>query len=167
MQNDAYLKQGVGDLLKGKTRQLFSMDFWSASQEEISATNVAADLSLPDVVVAGIPSNATIERAIAIFKFRAVENTNAGVNKLDGAQEIQVRDDSPSAWVDAINFVDDMFSLAATTREGGDVIIGAIDVSATVDGNDTYNFQWDEALADADGLYFNDIAVGIRVWYSV
>jgi hypothetical protein len=60
-----------------------------------------------------------------------------------------------------------MFGLAASTREDGDVIIGAIDVSATVDGNDTYNVQWDEALADADGINFNDAQVGLRIWYSV
>jgi hypothetical protein len=102
-----------------------------------------------------------------MFKFRMVENTNAGANKLNGAQEIQVRDDTPSAWIDAINLVDDQFSLAATTREGGDVLIGAIDVAATVDGNDTYNFQWDEAVADLDGINFNDVQVGIRIWFSI
>jgi hypothetical protein len=57
--------------------------------------------------------------------------------------------------------------LAASTREGGDVIVGAINVSGTVVGNDTYNLQWDEAVADLDGINFNDIQVGIRIWYSV
>lgn len=158
------------DLAHLNTRQgrvLCSLDFWSLPQEEVAVTNVAGDKSLPDVVVAGLPAGATIVRAITIFKFRMVQNTNVAANKLDGAQEIQVRDDSPSAWIDAINFVDDMFSLEAEAREGGDAIIGAIDVSATVDGNDTYNFQWDEALADLANINFNDIQVGIRIWFSI
>jgi len=153
--------------LDGIPRVLCSMDFWSSPQEEVALTNVAGDKALPDVVVADLPSGATIVRAIAMFKFRMVEETSSGVNKLNGAQEIQVRDDSPSAWIDAINFVDDLFTLAANAREGGDVVLGAIDVSGTVDGNDTYNLQWDEAVADADGIKFNDVQVGLRIWYSI
>jgi hypothetical protein len=161
------LQDDLGHLNTRQGRILCSLDFWSAPQEEVAVINVAGDKSLPDVTVAGLPAGATIVRAIAMFKFRMVENTNVAANKLNGAQEVQVRDDSPSAWIDAINFVDDQFSIAATTREGGDVIIGAIDVSGTVDGDDTYNFQWDEAVADADGINFNDIQVGIRIWFSI
>lgn len=157
----------IVEILAGQARQLFIMDFWSLPQEEVQLTNVAGDKALPDVTIADLPAGATITRAIAMFKFRMVENTNAAANKLNGAQEIQVRDDTPSAWIDGINFVDDLFSLEGETREGGDVIIGAIDVSGTVDGNDTYNFQWDEAIADLANLQFNDVQVGLRIWYSV
>lgn len=143
------------------------MDFWSVPQEEVALTNVAGDKSLPDVVVDSLPAGCTVEKAIAMFMFRMEEDDSGGANKLDGAQEIQVRDDSPSAWTDAINFVDDQFGIAADTREGGICVIGAIDVSGTVDGNDTYNFQWDEAVADADALRFNDVQVGLRIWFSV
>lgn len=161
------LQDDLGELDTQQGRILCCMDFWSLPQEEVAVTNVAGDKSLPDVTVADLPSGAIIVRAIAMFKFRMVEETSSSANKLNGAQEIQVRDDTPSAWVDAINFVDDLFTLAADAREGGDVIIGAIDVSATVDENDTYNFQWDEAVADADGINFNDVQVGLRIWYSI
>lgn len=157
----------VDTLETGQGRILCSLDFWSTPQEEVAVTNVAGDKSLPDVTVAGLPSGATIVRAICMFKFRMIEETSSGVNKLDGAQEIQVRDDTPGSWADCINFVDDQFTLAADAREGGDVVMGAIDVSGTVDGNDTYNFQWDEAVADADGINFNDVQVGIRIWFSI
>jgi hypothetical protein len=144
-----------------------AMDFWSVPKEEVAVPAAPADQALPDIVVAELPVGAVVSKAIVMFKCRMIENTNAAVNKLNGAQEIQIRDDSPSAWVDAINFVDDQFGMAATTREGGDVIIGAIDVKATVDGNDTYNLQWDEAVADQASLNFNDVQVGLRIWFSV
>jgi len=163
----ANLPADVDTLKASHARQLFSMDFWSLPQEEVAITNAAGDKSLPSITIADLPAGAVIVRAIVMLKFRTIENTNVAANKLNGVQEIQIRDDSPSAWIDAINLVDDMFGLAASTREGGDVIIGAIDVSATVDGNDTYNVQWDEALADADGINFNDAQVGLRIWYSV
>jgi hypothetical protein len=153
--------------LDGIPRILCSMDFWSDSMEEVTVTNVAGDIGLPDVTVADLPAGAIIVRAIAMFKFRMVEETSGGANGLNANQNILVRDDSPSAWIAAVAFVDNQFTLAASAREGGDAIIGAIDVSATVDGNDDYNFQWDEAWALANGIKFSDIQVGIRIWFSI
>jgi hypothetical protein len=140
------------------------IDFWSNPQEEVAIPAVAADQSLPDVTVSGLPTGCTVVRAVAMFKFRAIEETSGGANKLSGAQDIQVRTDAPGAWADAINFLDDMFGLEASAREGGDLFIGDIDLSATVTGNDTYNFQWDEAVADAASIAFNDVQTGLRVW---
>ena len=146
-----------------QARSLFTMDFWSLPQEEVAVVQAAGDKTLPSVTVADLPAGATIVRAIAMFKFRMVENhTYAGVNSLDGAQEIQV-----AASVDAINFVTGQFTLAQDTREGGDVIIGAIDIAATVNGNGAYAFHWDLAKALQTGIKFNDIQMGIRIWYSV
>jgi len=163
----ANIPADIDGLKTSRDRVLCSMDFWSVPQEEVAVTAGAGDKALPDVTVADLPTGATIVRAFAMFKFRMVENTNVAANKLDGAQEIQVRDDSPSAWIDAINFVDDQFTLAANAREGGDVVMGAIDISGTVDGNDTYNLQWDEAVADLANINFNDIQVGLRIWFSI
>lgn len=153
------------------------MDFWSAPLEEVQLGDAVAGatVALPTVTVADLPAGATIVRAIAMFKFRMVENTNAAANKLNGAtvagtsQVIQVRDDTPGTWYDAINFVDDQFGLAAETREGGDVCIGSIDIagSGKVDANDGYNFRWLLGRADLDYLNFNDVQVGLRIWYSI
>ena len=147
--------------------QLSSADFWSDPQEEAQINAAGITVALPTVTIAGIPAGATILRAIAMFKFRMIENTNAAANKLNGAQAIQVRVDTPGAWADVINLVDDQFGIAASLREGGDVCIGSIDVSSIVVGNDGYEFQWANGKADGDFLNFNDVQVGIRVWYSV
>ncbi len=163
----ASISADIAALATAQGRILLSMDFWSALQEEVAVTNVAGDKALPDVTVADLPAGATITRAIAIMKFREVENTNVAANKLAGAQEIQVRDDTPGTWRSAINLVDDLFTLAASTREGGDVLVGAVDIAVEVDGNDTYNFQWDEAVADVANLQLNDVQVGLRIWYTV
>ena len=161
----------IADAIQAKTDNLPSkyplMDFWSLPQEEVYVTNAAGDKSLPSVTVADLPAGATVIRAIAMFKFRSCEEVSSGVNKLSGAQEIQVKETAAGAYIDAINLVDDQFTLAADAREGGDVFIGAIDVTGEVDGNGTYDFQWDEALADADGIKFNDVQCGLRIWYSI
>jgi len=159
----ANLPTDIAALATSQGRMLFVMDFWSLSQEEVALTVAAGDKALPSVTVADLPAGATIVRAIAMFKFRMVENhTYAGVNSLDGAQEIQV-----AGSVDAINFVDTQFTLAEGAREGGDVIIGIIDIAATVTANGAYAFHWDLAKALQTGINFNDVQVGIRIWYSV
>lgn len=151
-------------------RALYSMDFWSDPVEEkaVTAAQVTAAVGAA-VVVAGLPAGATIVRAIVMMKFRMVENTNAAENSLDctAVQPIQVDDSGNTGWVTCIDFVDEQFKIAATTREGGDVLIGDNDVSARVDGNDTYDFQWLNAKAHLANIQFNDIQMGIRILYSI
>lgn len=151
------------------------MDFWSAGLEEVQIGDgvAGATVPLPNITVFDLPPGATIVRAEVMFKFRMIENTYAGVNKLNGAtsalasQVIQIDDDGGTGYVDAINFVDDFFTLADSAREGGDVIIGTEDVAARVDEEDTYNLRWLLARADQDYINFNDVQVGLRIWYSV
>lgn len=160
-------------LWAGMDRQLFCMDFWSDPQEEVVIPAAAGTLALPSVTIADLPAGAVVVRAIAMIKFRMIDNINGAANKLDGAtvadtsQVIQVRDDTPGTWRDAINFVDDQFGLAATTRESGDVLIGSPDIAVEVDGNDTYEFQYLLAKADLASINLNDVQTGLRVWYSV
>lgn len=148
--------------------QLFCMDFWSEPQEEVQLTGTAGDKALPDVIVADLPSGAIVVRAIALFKFRMVDNnTYAGSNALEGAQHIQVKETAAGSFTNAISFVDAMFTLAQDTREGGDVIIGDHDIAGEVDGNDTYDVQWTSAEAEENYLNFNDVQVGLRIWYKM
>jgi hypothetical protein len=142
------------------------MDFWSMSQEEMQLTAAPGVKPLPDVVIAGIPTNVTLIRAVALMRFRVVENTFPGANGLSGAQAIQVRK-AAGAWVDAINLVVGMFTFTAAGREGGLIIEGTINlVSATVDGNAIYNFQMPAGVAVAANLNFNDMQVGLRVYFT-
>jgi hypothetical protein len=150
-------------------RALFVMDFWSDMMEEIAVTGAQSTIALPTVTVADLPAGAAIVRAIGMFKFRMVENTNAGANKLDAAAPLPIQfDDSvATGYITAIDFVDDAFSLGATAREGGDVIIGDNNIAAIVDGNDVYSCRWLDAKADLANIQFNDCQIGLRIWYSV
>lgn len=153
---------------------LCAMDFWSDLIEQISLDgDTAGDHTLPPVAVGDLPTNATIIHAYLMFKFRMIENTHAETaNGLDGAtsantsQVIQI-DKETGSYIDAINFVDSQFTIAAATREGGDVIIGSIDIATEVDANTTYEIKWLQALAKEDLLNFNDVQMGIRIWYEL
>jgi len=155
--------------------QLSCADFWSETVDEAEVEIDAAGETkeLPAVTIEKIPSGASVLRAVAMFKFRMLGNTNAGANRLNGgtvpetSQVIQVRDDTPGAWGDAINFVDSQYAIEGETREGGDVCFGTIDVSNIVDGNGVYEFQWLLARPLLNYMLFCDVQMGIRVWYSV
>ncbi|KKK67673.1 hypothetical protein LCGC14_2951750, partial [marine sediment metagenome] len=90
-----------------------------------------------------------------------------GANAINVAQHIQVRDDTPGTWRDAISIADNLFTFTEAAREGGDILIGDHDITVEVDGNDDYNFQWASADADQISINFNDIQVGLKIWYSV
>jgi hypothetical protein len=138
--------------------------YWSASQISVTVTDGAGDKTLPSVTLPNITG--TITHVYAGFMFRMIENTNAAANKLNGAQNIQVRVDTPGAWANGINFVDDQFGVAATTREGGSCVLGNVDLVGTVTAfNDVYEFQWDEAVADQSNLVFNDVQTFLIVSY--
>jgi len=138
--------------------------WFSVPQEEVAVTNAAGDKALPSVVLPDIAG--VIVRVKAGFLFRAIEETSGGANKLSGNQEIQVKENAAGSFIDAINFKDDQFGIAASTREGGGCVVGAINVASEVAAfNKTYAFQWDEAVADAANLQFNDVQTFLVVTF--
>ncbi|MBA7639845.1 hypothetical protein ES703_47505 [subsurface metagenome] len=141
-------------------------EFPSESDNEIDLPAVAANISLPSVVVSGLPSGLTIERVFPKVKIRAIENTNAGgPNGINGAQNIQVQKGA-GAWATAINLPDNLWTVAASTRENGDVLLGDNDLKATVDGNATYNFRFTNALVDLASLRLNGVIVMLLIYFK-
>lgn len=155
------------DKISGK--MLYPMDFWSDPQEEVVVTGAQTTPSLPSVTVHDLPAGATIVYVEAFLKFRIVENTNVAENSIDhtAAQPIQVRSDAPGTWRDAINFVDELYKVPASTRESGDLPVGSENIAVEVDENDTYEFQWLNAKAHLGNLQFNDVITGLKIWYSI
>lgn len=141
------------------------VDFWSDQDDVIDLPAVAADKALPSVVVSGLPSGISLIRVVAMLKVRAIENTSAtGANAINGAQQIEVKK-STGSWVTAINLPNNLWTVALSTRESGDVLIGDNDVKAQVDGNGTYNLQFADALVDYANLRLNDVLVGLRFYF--
>ncbi len=153
-----------------RTGYVFSMDFWSEVQNIVTITAASSDLSLPSVVVAGIPASATLKKVIAILKYRVAEDTSAVANKISTAgatPAVQVKEAASGSFIDAITIVDDTIEVAASVRDGGDVVVGDIDVKAEVAANATYDFQIEDVLADGANLLLRDLQVGLRVVWMV
>lgn len=101
------------------------------------------------------------------MKFRAIENIHATLaNEIEAtAQDIEVKESGAGTFTDAIDITQGAYKIAAATREGGDVLIGDIDVKAEVDGDGTYAFQWKSAEATQISLNFNDVQMGLRAYF--
>ncbi len=143
------------------------MDFWSEIDNIVTVTSTAANQALPDIVVADIPSNSSIKRVVMMLKFRAVEDTSGSENSLvlAGTEHIQI-DKTGGTYIDAIKLIAGMTKVAASSRDGGDVWIGDIDISSEVDGNDTYETRWEGADCTGNNLLFHDVQVGLRVYFT-
>ena len=153
-----------------KEGQVSCIDFWSDTVGEIDLPAVVADINLPNVVVGGLPSG-TLAKVVAILKVRTLENTTpGGSHAIKGAQAIRIKE-STGAWgvddVVAIDLADNMWTVAASTRESGDVLIGDNDVKSKVVGNGTYNLRFVNALVDLANLRLNDVQSGIRFYYTL
>jgi hypothetical protein len=146
-----------------------SIKIWSAFTTQVIITDGAADKALGDIVIAGLPAGVTVTRALVYVKFRTIENTNAAVNSLSGAQNFQVQKAVGGSYATGIAFAGGELALIATSGQiGGDVLMGTTDVSAQVPANGaTMNAKFTSALAAEDGINLNDVQWGIEIWFTV
>ena len=155
--------------LEAKVESLATpVDFWSPPDDVIDLPAAAADVGLPNVVVSELPAGTMVVRVVAVLKVRALENTNAGgPNAISGAQFIRVKK-STGSWgvndIAAIELPDNLWTIAASTREMGDLLIGSSDLKSAVNGSGTYNFRFEDARVDIDYLRLNDVMIGLRFY---
>lgn len=131
--------------------------FASDMQATVVLPAVAADLVLPSVTIGAGQIAGGITRVTAGISWRKQVESSTLANALAGAQDIQVRSDAPGTFIDAINLADNSLATGASATEGGTMIVGDIDVKGEVDGADTYEFQWDEAVVDGASLTLHDV----------
>lgn len=145
------------------------MDFWSDIQQGMSIASLTpVDIEMPTVTVA-LPSGVTVVAVYAMFKFRAIKNTEALENMLQADQYIQVRADTPGTWRNALLLPESGLTVQAETTEGGDALIGNLNLVAEVVGNDIYEFQWHNQQvnqAAVEGMMLWDVQVGLRIYFK-
>jgi hypothetical protein len=129
----------------------------------ISANAVAGNIALPSVTIPAGLIAGTILRVTAGVSWRKQVESSGSPNAVDGAQEIQVRSDTPGTFRNAINLADNSLATALDATEGGSMIEGDEDISVEVTGPDTYEFQWTSALVDGASLTLHDVGTWLFV----
>lgn len=165
-----------GDMQPRIPRITCHMDFWSNSQAvaNITAGGEAGVVSLPDVVVAGLPTGVTIIRVVALLKIALIKDTSGSDNAVDVATgHVEVQKGGGGGYATAIDVPDNAWSVdvSEATERGGDVEIGDNDLGPSgankVDGNATYNFEFDDIGSDGTNLQLVDVKVGLRIYFTV
>ena len=146
-----------------------TMLFYSSIQASMTIPAVAGNQPLPSVTIpsGALPDGAIIDEVYCHFLFGSIKDTSGADNKLSGSQSIQVKETAAGSYTNAITFVDDSLSIDVSegTVRGSGAVYGNIDVSAEVDGEDTYDFQWTSALCDGASLIVYDVQCVIEVRY--
>lgn len=142
------------------------MDFWNKPNVVINVTNSANDINLTSFTIADIPAGATIIRVIGMFKYSKRVELSGSENETNVEQFISI--DSSASRLSLVNMItipDNSFNTAGDAVEGGDVLMGNIDVKAEVIGNGNYYPQWELSDVTVNGLSFYDVQVGVRVYF--
>lgn len=141
------------------------MTFWSDVDALIT---LPADTALPNVVVADIPSDATVIRAILIFKYSSKKDTSSADNQIT-AGKITSKETTDGTYVDALNLISGETKVTADTKEGGDVHPGDNDISGSVSGitgNCTVQSVFSGVTTTGASIELYDVQVGIRVYFT-
>ena len=159
----------VDTVLTRSVTNVSMIEFWSDVDDIVTLTTATIDVDLPNVIIADVPTNTTIVRVVGMIKMRAMNNTNVATNAINGAALVKVKK-STGAWatddVDLINIPDNIWSISASTKEGGMLIEGDNDTASEVDENATYNLRFNgNIFVDGNNLELIDLAVGLKVYF--
>jgi len=159
----------VDDLETRSITNVSMMEFWGNVDDIITLTTATANVDLPNITIADIPANTTIVRVIGLIRIRAINNTSASTNAINGAAVINVKK-STGAWatddVLLINIPDNVWNTSASTKEGGITINGSNDAASEVDANATYNLRFNgNVFVDGNNLELIDVNVGLHVYF--
>ena len=150
-------------------RKVTHMDFWADNLAQVALTTVlTADYNLSSLVVAGIPTGATIVRVVALLKIASIRDTSGSDNAINGATALKVDADSGyGSLVTAIDIADNSWAVdvSQAVERGGDVLIGDNDVKTEITGNGTFYAQLQNIGCDGNNLNLEDVAWGVRVYF--
>ena len=169
------IKNIISEVQNILARKVSFLDSWSAPANKITISDVAADLTFPDIVVPALPSGLSIKKVALVLSVRALADISAGDNYINGADKTIRIKKSSGAWgvddVVGITLPNQGLYCKASAKEAGPVIIGDTDLSALVNANGSYNVasrqtvSGDALVAFGASLELYDIQVGLRVFW--
>ncbi len=142
-----------------------AMTFWSDVDALIT---LPADIALPNIVVADLPSGATVTRAILILKYSSKKDTS-GTDNYIKTGKITSKETTGGTYVDAINLIAGEIEVTASTKEGGDVHPGDNNISgdtSDITGNCTVQSVFSGVTTAGASIELHDVQVGIKVYFT-
>ena len=176
----------VVDAIKAQTDKMPKLlpfkDQWCAAPiASLALTDTAADKDFSNVVfpIGFLPTGATVQAIYLMVKWRKQVDSSTAANAINGAgKTIRVMKNG-AVWgtndIVGMTFADNQLDTGADATEGGDMIVGDVDVKGELDDvdNETYNVRseqterTDALVVDGDALTLYDVYTGFRVYYTV
>jgi hypothetical protein len=155
------------------------MDFWGTPQANLTIPSAEGNVALGSVVVSGIPSGASIQRAVLMVKASIIEANEGNFEQLGAASASTVVVVADNAeFTGKLSGISIMTSndprlgqlyvevISCSYRQGGAFFVGDVDVSSIVAGDGTYYLRFENIKARFDGLILYEVQFGVRVYYQ-
>jgi len=143
--------------------------------DKVTVTNGAADITFPNIVVAGLPAGLTLVAVRFALAIAHILNTSSSANFINAASKSLRVMISTGAWGanDIIGLTLDQNSLYTTGggQRGGPVLLGP-DIKATISADGTYLVQSrntisaDAIIAAQANLELYDVDVGLFFYFT-
>jgi len=169
--NMSSIEGKVDTVITGLIRKESPRVFPSLNQVSVVIPASAGDLDFPSVTIPALPAGVTITSAICVLYFRKIVDSSGATNAINGVDKTIRIKVSTGAWatddIVCITIPDNSLSTDGSATEGGDIIIGNVDVKSVVVGAGTYNFRsvqttrLDALAADGASLTLADVKMCI------
>ncbi len=177
----AVVDSNVDTLVTRTGRVLNPKDQWCALPiASLAIPAVAADLTLSNVVFPAnfLPAGAVVQAIYLMIKWRKQVDSYSLPNAIIGAGKawrIKKNGAALADYIEGIVLADNQMATGADATEGGDMIVGDIDVKAEVDDveNTTYNVMGEQTthadapIVDGASLTLHDLYSGLRVYFTL
>ena len=112
--------------------------------------------------------NRTVSKVDDFLNKEAKGTQVIGAHSLEEMVSLLKRPRRVMLMVKAGQAVDEFIEHLLPLLEGGDIIIGDADIKAQVPANAAVmDFQWTSGVAAQNNLNFNDVQIGLRIFFSL
>ena len=174
--NMSGIESKVDTVVTGLIRKESTRVFPSLNQVSAVLPAIAADVDFPSVTVPALPAGVTITSAYVLLLWRKQIDSSGATNAINGVDKTIRIKVSTGAWaaddIVCMTIPDNSLSTDGSATEGGDIIIGNVDVKAVVTGAGTYNFRsvqttrLDALAVDGASLTLQDVKIAIVLAYQ-
>jgi hypothetical protein len=136
----------------------------SPAMNEIEIDSAVGDISLSTISTPAYQGR--LLQANLILLVQEVRNSAAGLNNINGLQQIQFKGDDLT-YRDAIRIPSGTFYFTAADILGGQFRFqGSVDLKDYISPSKTYEVKWEDADASADSLWLYGTQLILRLYYE-
>jgi len=162
----AALQTDINTLKQRSITNISMMEFHSEIDNIITLTTATANVALPDIIIADIPTNTTIVRVTGDLAIHSITDTSGILNAINTAGMIQIQKSVGGSYTNLITIPDNLLRTQASTEVGGMIVRGTNDAASEVTANGTYNLKFNgNIFVDGNNLELSDVQLILKIYF--